>query len=553
MRLPYHREMRRVVDFAPVSLCLLVAFACSSKSGDGGASNDESNAGAGSSMGGSAGASSGGKGGDGSGGSSARAGTSGLGGGAGDGTGGGAGGAGGAGGSDAQGGAGGTGGAVAGGGSGGGAGAQGGSAGSGATMYTLTIEFMGDVPGEIVNSLSSFTCTETCTRTLPKGYEDTYRARPENGAGTYFVGFGDDCTGLSECQLTMDEDKHVTVEFGTQTHNFVFLSSRGDSTSHGGAAMFDVNCNELATAAGINNDTDDAYVAWVSDGDSLALDRLGKTARGWVRLDGKPVADTIEDLLAGKLFYTIRLDDEGVMHDNEIVGTGTLADGSAAPDNCNKWRSESSGYDFSYGKDSGGPTYFTESGARACNIGIQFYCFGTTFSEPVTLTPEAGKLIYLSDPYVPNATMTPDEACAASAPSGTGEVRAMLAYGGNAGADVLTNGTLYVRPDGQLVGRGAEIVEAAAPGVQATVDNYLYTGIWQTGDGTYLNEPDSAVWVGDINITRVATGECANFTTTTSSAEVGDYRESGAGFWDQEYGDRYRDCDTPHRFYCVEQ
>jgi hypothetical protein len=129
----------------------------------------------------------------------------------------------------------------------------------------------------------------------------------------------------------------------------------------------------------------------------------------------------------------------------------------------------------------------------------------------------------------------------------------MLAYAGKAGADVLTNGTRYVRPDGQFVGRGAEIVSAAAPGVQGNVDDYLYTGIWQTGDGTYLNESDSAVWVGDINITREGGSDCDDFTSATSSGTVGDYRNSGAGFWDQEYGDRYRDCATPHRFYCVEQ
>jgi len=237
----------------------------------------------------------------------------------------------------------------------------------------------------------------------------------------------------------------------------------------------------------------------------------------------------------------------------EIVATSTLADGSAAPDNCDNWRSESAGYDFSYGINEGGPTYFTERGTRACNIGVQFYCFGTNFSEPITLTPEEGKLIYLSEPYTPNPDMTPDQACAASAPAGAGEVRAMLSYNDMAGADVLTNGTRYVRPDGQFLGLGAEVVEAAAPGYQATVDNYLYTGIWQSGDGTYLNEADSAVWVGDINITRAISNDCDGFTSSTGSGTVGDYRESGSGYWDQEYGDRYRSCDTPHRLYCVEQ
>jgi hypothetical protein len=564
--------MRRKVDGALVGVGLFVVVACGSESGDGGEGQAEagsSNAGSGgdgSGRGGTSGtgdAGSGGTGGvstSGAGGSAAASGSGGTSGDAGAPAGGGSddGGAsgasddGGASGLSATGGSAGAQGGSAGA-QGGSAGAQGGSAGSGAEMVTLTIEFIGDVPGEIVNSFSAFICTETCTRTLPRNHQDTYRARPENGAGTYFAGFGGDCSGIAECAITMDEDKHVTVEFREQTHNFVFLSSRSEYTDLGGAERFDESCNELATSAGINNTTNDGYIAWISDDDSLALDRLGATARGWVRLDGKPVVDTVADLLAGKLIHTVRVDDEGVTHDNGIVATGTLADGSAAPDNCNDWTSEASGYDFAYGANYGGPTYWTELGTRGCNIGVRFYCLGTTLSQPIALTPEAGKLIYLSEPYTPNPDTTPDEACAASAPSGSGEVRAMLAYDDKAGADVLTNGTRYVRPDGQFLGFGAEIVEAASPGVQGSADDYLQTGIWQTGDGTYLNESDSAVWVGDINITRAILSECDTFTSTTGSATVGDYRNSGSGFWDQEYGDRYRNCSTPHRFYCVEQ
>lgn len=550
-----------MVDGALMGVGLFVALACGSESGDGG---DGGEAGAGLSSGGSGGAGRGGT--SGSGGSDAggtgavsKGGTGGSSAAGASGTSGDAGASAGDAGASAgeagasAGGASGDAGSAGAGAMGGSAGAQGGTAGSSAGMFTLTLEFIGDVPGEVVNSLHGFTCTETCTRTLPQNHQDTYRAQPENGTGTYFAGFGGDCSGIAECAITMDEDKQVTVEFREQTHNFVFLASRSEYTAEGGTDYFDESCNELATAAGINSATNDAYVAWISDDTSLALDRLGTTARGWVRLDGKPVVDTVDDLLAGKFIHTVRIDDKGVTHENQIVATGTLADGSAAPDNCNNWTSEASGYDFAYGANYGGPTYWTEFGTRGCNIGVLFYCFGTGLSQPITLTPEEGKLIYLSEPYTPNPDITPDEACAASAPSGTGDVRAMLAYDGKAGADVLSNGTRYVRPDGQFLGLGAEIVEASSPGVQGSVDDFLNTGIWQSGDGTYLNEVDSAVWVGDINITRAILSECDTFTTTTGSATVGDYRNSGSGFWDQEYGDRYRDCSTPHRFYCVEQ
>jgi hypothetical protein len=551
--------MRHVVDVALLALGLSAGgAACSSEQGkddDGRAEQAGAGMGAGSGRAGSSGSASGGVGGS-SGGMEAASGTRGTARG-GTGAGGDVGDAGAAG-------EGGTSGAgVAGRGSGGSAGAggsraNGGAAGSGGKtieMHTLTIEFLGDVPGEIVSSLHTFTCEETCTRTLPEGHEDTYRALPVNGAGTYFGGFGGDCEGLGTCELVMDEDKHITVEFRTQTHNFVFLSSKGESTSHGGASKYDDNCNELATAAGINNTTNDAYVAWVSDSASLALERLGDTARGWVRLDERPVADTMEALLAGEIYNPIRVDEWGVTYDNQIVGTGTLADGSASPDNCNDFRSEAAGYSFSYGTNYGGPTHWSETGTRGCQIGMKFYCFGTTLSEPVVLAREEGKLVYLSEPFRPNAEATPDEVCASSAPSGVGEVRAMVTYSGVPGAAVLNNPTRYVRPDGQFVGNGAEIVEAAAPGVQGTVDDYLRTGIWQAGDGRYLNESDSWVWVGDINITRgVGTGACGDWTTPgPGSAIVGDYRRSNKFFWNLEGASPGRSCDNSYRFYCVEQ
>ena len=444
----------------------------------------------------------------------------------------------------------------------GGAGGSGGSVGGsggidGGVTYRLSIEFLGDGVGEVDDRFGSL-CQDNCEITRPDQYQQVLSALPTNGTDSYFAGFGGDCSGISTCTLVMDGDKSVTVEFRTQLHNFVFLSSTTPYSNLGGAARYDEECNDLATLAGINTVTNDGYVAWTSDDNSLAIDRLGSTARGWVRLDGKPVADTMSGLLdSGEIYHSIRVDDLGVEHDNESVRTGTLADGSAAPDNCNNFRSDALGWYVTHGLNYGGPLYWTDGGVGSCVGGVRILCFGKTKSNPIVLEPVAGKLIYLSDLFTPNTTTTPDEVCAASAPAGAGTVRAMTTYWDVPGANFVTGTTLYVRPDGQAVGTGAEILEASAPGVQATVDNYLRTGVWQTGDGAYAyQDVESLVWIGDWNILRGAgTGTCNNWTTTTGSGAVGDYRSSGASFWNLEAGTGYpnRLCSNAYRFYCVEQ
>ena len=87
----------------------------------------------------------------------------------------------------------------------------------------------------------------------------------------------------------------------------------------------DAKCNDAATAGGLPGE----YRAWLSTAAIYARDRLAG-ARGWVRRDGSPFADTVDDLVAGKIFNPPLLDEFG----NEVrsgiddfVATGTDATG----------------------------------------------------------------------------------------------------------------------------------------------------------------------------------------------------------------------------------
>ena len=99
------------------------------------------------------------------------------------------------------------------------------------------------------------------------------------------------------------------------------------ATTLGGAQLYDSQCNSLATAAGINDVTGNAFVAWMSDATSNARARLGASARGWVRMDGRPFADTQSDLFSNNVvFHPIRLDENGTDPGRQLVLTGANTD-----------------------------------------------------------------------------------------------------------------------------------------------------------------------------------------------------------------------------------
>src|SRR5262249_21678466 len=95
----------------------------------------------------------------------------------------------------------------------------------------------------------------------------------------------------------------------------------------GGLAGADGLCATRAMAASLPG----TYRAWLSTSTVNAKDRLAG-ARGWVRTDGLPFADTIADIVSGKILYPIRLDERGADLPTALgqvfVATGTDPDGT---------------------------------------------------------------------------------------------------------------------------------------------------------------------------------------------------------------------------------
>lgn len=119
----------------------------------------------------------------------------------------------------------------------------------------------------------------------------------------------------------------------TFSNNIAFVTSWKGTGDLGGVAAGDAICRRLAASAGLPG----TYVAWLSSATIAAKDRLG-SARGWIRRDGKPLADWIEDL-GRRLLHPIVLDEHGLnIGLFDAVFTSTRANGVTDPDgNCGDW------------------------------------------------------------------------------------------------------------------------------------------------------------------------------------------------------------------------
>ena len=166
-----------------------------------------------------------------------------------------------------------------------------------------------------------------------------------------------------------------------------------------------------------------------------------------------------------------------------------------------------------------------------------------TKNAALPTTPILGKLAFLTnDPYLPGSG-DPDAHCEADKPAGAGTVEALLARTTATAASHLDPAAVYVRPDGQVVGTGQQLIDAATGSVR------LESGMWQSGDGAYF---DATPWTGAASLTTVpaASDTCNDWSATTGSGRVGRASLTTQGYWTGSP----QDCNSQFiRLYCVEQ
>jgi hypothetical protein len=385
----------------------------------------------------------------------------------------------------------------------------------------LTVVKRGDGIGTVPSNVTGIDCGTTCSARFTAA-SVVLSARTSNGSGSWFVGWGGACSGAArDCTVTLGEVATVTARFEPMTNNLVFVSSQQTLPPNlGSAAAYDARCNTLATAAGINSATSDAFVAWVSDSHASAAARLG-AARGFVRMDGQPVADDLATLVTNnRLLYPITLDENGgPSRPTCIVLTGMDIVG-AASSNCSDWTSTSSSQTVTAGCAGCGPAlwYYWETDPCSTMVG-SVCCFMKTRTAALSPTPVVGRKIFLSNGPV-SSSESADARCDASKPAGTGTVSALRSTSAAAASSMLVAGTTYVRPDGVAVGQMADLLAGQ-----------LTSGIWQQGDGTYIN--NTYVWTGSASPSAAAGAatNCADWTTAASTATVGSTPGTDLGWW----------------------
>jgi hypothetical protein len=397
-------------------------------------------------------------------------------------------------------------------------------------------------PGPSVVTCSTADCPAASALVEP-GSTVTASASTTNGSDIVFAGWsGGVCSGVARtCTFTVNGTTNVGTAFVPVTNNLVFVTSAAFPSNLGSAAAYDADCNAFATAAGINDAAGDGFVAFVSDTKSKAVNRLG-SARGWVRLDGRPFADTLGSLLTSHVLYNaVSLDDTGTRQQSSQYITGTASDGTLTSATCAGWTSTSGSASATIGQGEGGPFNWTGAGTVTCDTPHQLLCMGKTKTVPLTL-PGAGKgpRIWLSNtPFIPGGGQTPTAKCLAERPAGVNVTAPLLALTTQAASAVLFPAASYYRPDGTLVGTGAQIATSGD----------LESGIWQAADGSYRSP---RVWTGEVDLMTPSTAaySCSNWTSAAlGSGFEGAANTAAGGWWAQAL---YPCSDTTASLYCVE-
>ncbi|HVV81768.1 MAG TPA: choice-of-anchor D domain-containing protein [Kofleriaceae bacterium] len=384
--------------------------------------------------------------------------------------------------------------------------------------FRLSFTRNGD-SGTVTSNPAGLNCAPpmiNCTGLFAPG-NVTLQARTTNGSFVYFGAWsGADAGSCAagpnrDCVINITGPKAVTATFFNQTTNLAFIGSVEQPTNLGSAAAYDTVCNQLATAAGINDAGGASFMAWVSDAGSSALARLGN-ASGWVRMDSRVVAVDRSALVTNqRVLNPVRYSENGEDLGDSMLLTGTNADGTtAAGSTCANWTAVGGG-SFTVGNGMGGPTFWTSGQTTPCSGNTyHILCMmKTSVAGPGAPNTFAGKKIWLSNAaYGPSPTGDVDAVCNADKPAGAASGRALLARTTGPASNLLTAGTMYVRPDGQEVGTGAELV-AGLP----------RAGIWESSNGTYWS---GKAWTGSSTIDAVGAFDstCGDWTVAASSGRV---------------------------------
>jgi List-Bact-rpt repeat protein len=386
---------------------------------------------------------------------------------------------------------------------------------------TVTGRVFGPASGTLASSPAGIQCTVPCTQSVsvPVGSSVTLTS---TGGPLVWWGAGTGCSG-STCSVLMTAAVNLTVTFSG--NNFVFVSSTTHDGNLGGLSGADAMCNQAASKASLPG----TYVAWLATSTTNALSRLG-SARGWIRPDGLPFADTTNALKNGQILYPPQISELGQAVGNEVYtganADGSLVTGTGQPNfNCNDFTSNTAAQTAACGGSIGGSWTWTAGQGVSCNLKTPIYCFGTDLANAVTFTPATGRHAFLSTGlFTPSSGLgSADTLCRSEAASANltnaANFLAMLSPGTTSAVSRFNlSGANWVRRDGIPI-----------TNTPADVENGLVAAMTVHADGTYTNG-FVAVAAGASFTSSVGTAAttCSNWSST--SGNLGEAEAGYGGF-----------------------
>jgi hypothetical protein len=320
---------------------------------------------------------------------------------------------------------------------------------------------------------------------------------------------------------------------GSASVNIAFVTSTNVQPSTlGGQIGADAFCAQRAAAAGLPTNT---YVAWLSTSTSDAKTRVGD-ARGWVRTDGLPFADTLDALLMGRVLYPLRIDENKLDRPNAATLTGTSRDGvfHTSASQCADFMGLGTA---TFGWSDGGTDIWTEQPGFDCGEPAPLYCFGIDHQTEVTVAPVTGRRAFVTKTGfgATSGLAGADAICEFEAQDAglPGTFRALLADNGATAASRfnLAGGPWY-RVDG--VALTSDLVTLRAP-INLHADGVTELGLAWTGAA-------SPITPGDLGST------CNGWTSAAASGVTGTIGRSGPSF----FGGGPLSCSLGPGVYCFE-
>jgi hypothetical protein len=303
--------------------------------------------------------------------------------------------------------------------------------------------------------------------------------------------------------------------------NYAFVTSQKYAPRFQPLEAADQDCNAAAAEAGLPGE----YRAWLSTAASYARERLSG-GRGWMRPDGAPFADTIDDIAAGRILTPLLLDEFGQevipATAGDAVATGTNPFGLLDPgSNCHDFANDQAG-NLTAGYTIATRDLWTAATSVPCGIPMRLYCFGVDQNVPLTRPADLGKIAFVSAPdFLPDQGLAAaDAVCGQEAEAAglQGEFLALLAMTAASAASRFADsppGAVWRRVDG---------VTLNAPGVDLFGDDLLRAPLNVSSRGEYLGYDTLGIVLTGASSPRAVpdvSQNCENWTTIEVQAHAG--------------------------------